>query len=408
MLLTRKFAIHPTKEQEIVLWDLSDLCRQIYNLALFERKFLYDKYGSMPSYIDQQNALPQLKTVFPRFKQVNAKALRGALRKLDAAYKSFFGLRKKGETSTRPPRFRSRHYFFTLCYNQHGFKFTSNTVKLSHKHVTNVPLLFDAPFDLTTYKVKQVECFQDRVDKKYYIVVIYETQEPTYQDNEFYQAFDLGVMKHVAVNTAGKFLESKVRRPDKYWHSKVQSLQQRRDHCKKGSRRWRKFHQRLLTIQRRSANQTKDWQHKQTLHLLKNTRANTLIVGDLSVKQMTQSTNKPKQARKGINRAVQNTGHLTRFIELLTYKAQKLGKKIIVIDERDTSKTCCLCGKTQEMPLYKRIYECECGNCIDRDHNSAVNIMLRFLSRHAPRVGYQLFVDKLRYTANHKTKIPSR
>ncbi|MFX1533707.1 MAG: RNA-guided endonuclease InsQ/TnpB family protein [Promethearchaeota archaeon] len=407
MLLTRKFAITPTEEQEQVLWELSNLCRQIYNMALFERRFLSQNYGVMPSYIDQQNALPALKTYLPQYKQVYSKALRGALRKLDAAYKAYFGLLKQGEKTVKPPGFRGRKYFFTLCYNQHGFQFTSQTIKLSHKHTNKVKLIFSAPFDFTPYQVKQVELFQDHVTKKYYVAVIYEMQEPIYQDNRLYQAFDLGMMKHVAINTAGKFLESKVKRPDKHWQSKIQSLQQRRDHCKKGSRRWRKLHQRLVTVERKCRNQTLDWQHKQALQLLQNTKANTIIVGQLSVKRMTQTkqTSSNKKAQKGLHRAVQNTGHLARFVELLTYKAQKLGKKVIVIDERNTSKTCCLCGKKQDMPLHKRIFDCECGNRMDRDQNSAVNIMVRFLSRHAPRVGYQQFVDKLRYTANHKTKV---
>ena len=53
---------------------------------------------------------------------------------------------------------------------------------------------------------------------------------------------------------------------------------------------------------------------------------------------------KKKKYHKSINRGVHNTGHLGRFIELLTYKAKKLGKRVIVIDERDTSKTCSVCG----------------------------------------------------------------
>ncbi|GAH24745.1 unnamed protein product [marine sediment metagenome] len=33
------------------------------------------------------------------------------------------------------------------------------------------------------------------------------------------------------------------------------------------------------------------------------------------------------------------------------------------------------------MPLYKRVIICDCGNEIDRDKNSTINIMSRFLSR---------------------------
>ena len=41
---------------------------------------------------------------------------------------------------------------------------------------------------------------------------------------------------------------------------------------------------------------------------------------------------------------------------------------------------------------------CDCGNVIDRDCNSAVNIMVRFLSQNAKWTGYQQFVDNLRKT----------
>ncbi|PTD93970.1 hypothetical protein C9439_04525 [archaeon SCG-AAA382B04] len=58
-----------------------------------------------------------------------------------------------------------------------------------------------------------------------------------------------------------------------------------------------------------------------------------------------------------------------------------VGKKVIEINEANTTKRCCVCGKKQEMPLHKRTYKCDCGNEIDRDKNSAVNIMNRFLSQ---------------------------
>jgi putative transposase len=115
--------------------------------------------------------------------------------------------------------------------------------------------------------------------------------------------------------------------------------------------------------------------------------------------------------RQRINRGTYNTGHLGRFVELLTYKARLLGKRVIVIDERDTTKNCFACGnKKQNMPLYQRVYSCEiCGTVIERDRNSAINIMKRFLSHNALWTSYHDFLkslDNLRYTANSKTKVP--
>ncbi|MCX9027087.1 MAG: transposase, partial [Candidatus Methanoperedens sp.] len=148
------------------------------------------------------------------------------------------------------------------------------------------------------------------------------------------------------------------------------------------------------------SNQIKDIQHKLTRKMVDNTKANTIIVGDLDVKEMAQSksTKLSKKAKKSLNRSTQNNGYLSQFVGFLTYKAALIGKKVIEIDERYTSKKCYVCGKKHDMPLWKRTMECDCGNVIDRDKNSAIFIMLRFLSQNAMWTGYQQFVDNLRKT----------
>jgi putative transposase len=335
------------------------------------------------------------------------------LKKLDAAYKSFFGLLKSEDHTAHPPTFRGKAYFFTLCYNQSGFTITKQTIRFSHKHPSKTELLFLVPFDFSASVIKQIEIFHDHYEKRFYLAVTFEHKDPPFIDNGLYQAFDLGTTKHTAINLQGKFLKSTVKRPDRYWEPKIRSLQQRRDHCKQGSRRHHLFSQRLATITRKCRNQTRDWQHKQSLNLLRNTKSRTIIVGDLSPKQMTtgKKNGKRKKYQKSLNRGVHNTGHLGRFIELLTYKAKKLGKRVTVIDERATTQTCAVCGhKKAWMPLSKRIYHCEvCGIVRDRDQNAAINIMKRFLSHHALWTGYQYFInriDNLRHTVNGKTKVP--
>jgi len=434
VLLTWKIRINPTNKQEELLWELAETCRLLYNHALVERRFLHEAYKYFISYKEQQNALPQLKKQYTRYSYVYSKVLQMTLKKLDGAFKSFFGLQKNGDTTVKLPTFRGRKYFFTLCYNQSGFKITDQTIRFSHKHPSKTELTFFVPFDFTRYQVKQIELFFDQYDRQFYLTVTYEQPEPPFVNNGLFQAFDLGTIKHTAVNLQAKFFESIVKRPDKYWQPKIQSLQRRKDHCKKGSKRYRLFNQRLLTIKRKNSNQTKDWQHKQSKHFVRNTKANTIIVGDLSPKQMVKNEGrkgKINKYHKSINRGVHNTGHLSRFVELLTYKAKLIGKRVITIDEQNTSKTCAFCGhKKLRMPLSKRIYQCEsCGTVLDRDQNSAINIMKRFLSRNALWTSYQCFeknmqdlhilqelqngqnIGNLRYhssTANDKTKVSSQ
>ena len=205
-------------------------------------------------------------------------------------------------------------------------------------------------------------------------------------DNGLYQAIDLGITKIVtAVNSKARFLEVENLRPDKYWNPRIDKVTSRRDKCKKYSRRWHMLNKRKKWMQRKRTNQSKDFQHQLSRKIVNNTKANTIIVGDLNVKGM------GKSKIKGLNRSTQNTGTLGRFVEFLTYKAELMGKKVIRIDERYTSKTCCNCGLKHEMKLYNRRMICDCGNNIDRDQNSAINIMYRFLSTNGLWTAYQHF-----------------
>ncbi|MFX0069990.1 MAG: RNA-guided endonuclease InsQ/TnpB family protein [Candidatus Hermodarchaeota archaeon] len=124
MLLAQKIRIFPTSEQEIVLWDLAEKCRLLYNFALEERieewkqnKNRNEEEKHYISYTEQQNNLPYIKTKYPEYKWVYSKVLQMTLRKLDEAYKSFFTKWKNGDTTAHPPKFKGKKYFTTLWYN---------------------------------------------------------------------------------------------------------------------------------------------------------------------------------------------------------------------------------------------------------------------------------------------------
>jgi putative transposase len=99
-----------------------------------------------------------------------------------------------------------------------------------------------------------------------------------------------------------KFFEVKTPRPDNYWNPKIDAAKSRRDLCigvKKGSAKSRRFLRiaRAVTkMSRKKANQVKDFQHKLSKTMVENTKANTIIVGDLNVQQMAQP--KIKDVRK--------------------------------------------------------------------------------------------------------------
>ncbi|MDA0524674.1 RNA-guided endonuclease InsQ/TnpB family protein [Methanococcoides alaskense] len=430
MQLTLPIQIHPTLEQETVLWSLSEKCRLIYNFGLTERREVY-KNKSKISYIKQQNDLPKTKQTYPEYTWVYSKVLQGTLKCLDNDYRSFFNLKKNGDKKARSPGFKGKHYFTTMLYNQSGFEISDSNghvvvrksmdtrikqpistytehdqlyIDLSHKHPSKIPLKFELPVELLDKRIfkhavtiDQVNVYQK--DNKFYISITYGVPSIQFNNNDTYLAIDIGVSKQTMVDTDGNFTELINRRPDKYWEPKVQQVQSRRDHCLKNSRKWNLLHGNLKKMKRKSSDQLKDNQHKITKRIIENNDAKVIIVGKLDVKGMASSKPDDKKYNKSVHRGTHNSGHMGRFAQFLTYKAEQAGKRIIRIDESYTSKMCCVCGSLKDMSLNDRTYECEvCGNVLNRDCNSSVNIILRYFKHNALWTSYQQIIDNLRQT----------
>ncbi len=389
MQLTQKIRIFPNKEQQETILGLSEICRKLYNQSLSKRLECW--FNDYPiSFYDQQNALPQKKKDNPELKCVYSKVLQMVVRQLDKDFKSAIALQKTDDKASFP-RFKGKKYFTTMYYNQSGFKVDKGVVKLSHK-LNETDLSFRIPTNFDISEIAQISVFMK--DNKYFLGITYNKEPQEYVDNGLYQAFDLGITKHVAVNMSGKFVEFTNQRPDRYWNSKLKDIQSRRDHCKRKSRKWWLLNNNLNRMRRKSSNQLKDIHHKLTRHIVDNTKANTIIVGDLSVKKMC----KINKRQKGLHTSLHNTGIIGRFVSILAYKAELAGKKVVKRNERKTSKKCCCCGKEHYMPLSNRVMVCDCGNEIDRDQNSSVNIMSEFLIANARWTGYHHFVGNLRHT----------
>ena len=351
MNLTQKIRIFPSEKQELILWILSEKCRLLYNFTLAERMENWQQNRDALKgdhqyigYIAQSRALTSIKEKYPENKWVYSKVLQTTLKKLDANYKSFFTLWKNGDKDARPPRFKGKNYFTTLCYNQSGFKLQESSITFSHKHPSNTVLEFEIPSHLIPEgKIKQIELFKS--NERWFVSLTYEVKVPEYSDNHLYQAFDLGINQIVGVNLSGNSVQFTHRRTDLYWKKKIEEVQSKRDHCKKYSNKWHWYNSKLLKMIRKCSHQLKDFQHWLSKQIVSNTKANTIIVGDLKVKQMAQKKKgtgnaKKNKVNKTLNYSVQNTGYLSRFVEFLTYKAEKMGKRVIRIDESKTTRAC--------------------------------------------------------------------
>ena len=65
-----------------------------------------------------------------------------------------------------------------------------------------------------------------------------------------------------------------------------------------------------------------------------------------------------------------------QLIRYTTYKAESAGRRVVLMDPRDTSRMCSGCGTMVEKSLSVRVHECPlCGLVMDRDQNAAINIL---------------------------------
>lgn len=159
---------------------------------------------------------------------------------------------------------------------------------------------------------------------------------------------------------------------EKYYHSeKLAKLERKRHRLarsvsrkKKGSANREKAKTKLARLQQKAASLRQDTLHKLTTRLI--TEFDVIVIEDLNVKGMMKN----HRLARSITEA-----SFYEFRRQLEYKTDWYGKKLVIADRWfPSTKTCSNCGNVQDMPLSKRVYECECGLVIDRDVNAALNL----------------------------------
>ena len=133
----------------------------------------------------------------------------------------------------------------------------------------------------------------------------------------------------------------------------------------KGSKNKEKQRRKVAKIHQKIADQRKDFLHKVSTKLVKDSQFDCFCIEDLSLQGM----------KRLWGRKVSDLGWNT-FTSMLSYKAMREGKVLKKIGRFEASSQIChCCGHRQNMPLDVRVYECpECGMKIDRDLNAAINI----------------------------------
>ncbi|AFU57040.1 putative transposase, IS605 OrfB family [Candidatus Nitrososphaera gargensis Ga9.2] len=344
MTLNYKFRLYPTKEQELLLEQTLDGCRWVYNYFL--------SLPSPMSEYDMNYALTELKEQHPWLrKYYHSKMLQMVAKQVAAARKVAKG---------RKLSYRKDSDFNSFTYNQSGFRLENNN-RLSLSKIGRIRIVLHRQ----PVNVKQVTISRTKTGNKWYAIVACDVLRRSFSTIIRYAkpvGIDVGIAKfchhsdnHVEDNP--QFL-TKMLRPLRRAHRRVSRRQIGSNNRKKAKRMLARLYERIN-------NKRKDFLHKKSAYYA--SRYDLIFLERLRVMNMTKNH---RLARKILDAS------WSAFKNMLQYKANR----VVEVEPSYTSINCSRCGHPVPKSLAVRIHVCtKCGAILDRDYNSAINILKRGL-----------------------------
>ena len=360
---TFQFRIYPTNNQEVRLINTLNTCRHLYNDALSERKDqakfnkLISDWKLFPwgkpewiNYYNQATDLVKNKTEYQ--KQVYSQILQNVLKRIERSFKNFF-------EGAGYPRFQGRNRYDSFTYPQKGFEITDDgKLKLSKIVEIKIKQHREIEGQIKTCTIKR------DADQWYASFSVVMDPEPPLEPTSQSIGIDVGLKSLVTFSNGEQIEPPKFLRQSE---DKLVKAQRELSRKKKGSSNRNKQRIEVARIHRTIRNQRKDFIHKLSSNLIKT--YDTIVFEKLQIQNMVKN----HHLAKSISDA--GWGQLIHFTK---FKAEYAGRVVELVNPRNTSKKCCVCGHIQDMLLSQRTYSCpECGNSMDRDHNAAVNILKR-------------------------------
>lgn len=275
--------------------------------------------------------------------------------------------------------------------NEFVFDPETNTSAVTKTDLTIYKTLFGAPIKVKN-NIEINHDFQIRHHKKLNVWHVITSEETKCVENKMFNqmiSIDPGIRTFLTcVDQQGNVFEigkdwsqnKKIkRRIDKMDKTKELSKMNIDGRRKKGFERIealkaKKHHD----LHRRKLFNMIDHMHKQTANALIN-NYDVIVLPKLRSKSILKSVD---GLGKTVNRHISLLAHC-KFHDYLRWKAALAGKIVIDQDESYTSKTCYTCGLMNDIGASK-IYECGfCNNKCDRDVQSCLNILTKFMSRYS-------------------------
>ena len=337
-MLSYRFRLYPSKTAERTLNRQMELCRWLYNRLLSELNLAREK-GIRLRQTDTQALIVDLKRhEKPELDEVYSKVLQMVNYQLWSNIRALAELKRKGRKVGKL-RFKGKGWFKTLNYNQSGFKLESGKLVLSK--VGEIPIKLHRKI---RGEVKGVIVKRERSGKWYAIFQVEDEPEPLPKTGRTV-GIDVGV-KRFLTDTDGRQIEN----PRFYERSleRIRKLHRQLSRKRKGSRNRERARLKLARAYERLVNQRDDFLHKLSRFYVSNYDA--IAVEDLNISGMAKNHNLAQRILDA---------SWGKFLQMLSYKAERAGRRVVKVDPRGTSQ--------------------EGDQSLDRDYRASWNILQRGL-----------------------------
>lgn len=350
-------AFTPNKQIAGKLNNCLNLCRELYNSALQERRDAYRLNQISLNYYTQANQLSDIKEIRDDLNNVHSQVLQDVLKRLDKTFKAFFSRVKKGDKKCGFPRFKGENFFDSFCFPQSGWKLQGDKLTLSKIGTLKLRLSRKIKGKIKTVIIKK------EIDG-WYVIFACETEKALLAKTSKSVGIDVGIKTFAALSNGDEIPNPKLLRQSekrlKTAQRNVSRKVKRSESRKKAVTLLRKQH---LRIKR----QRLDFLHKESLNLVR--KYDEIAVEDLNIKNMVKNHHLAKSI---------SDASWGNFLNILTAKAENAGREIWKVNAKNTSQNCSGCDTKVPKSLSVRIHQCSnCGLEICRDLNAAKNILKR-------------------------------
>jgi putative transposase len=370
-LLTLNAVAYADPDTTNILLDAMFCATKVYNGLLYEIKQTLEKSGKLDIGLKTLNEY--LKRL-PRAKGYHSLSAQATRDEVIGAWESFKALKANGHTQHNAPGFRRKTEYSGLRYfGDNGVWLEGNTLRLSlglgrEDKVRQVSLRIAHRRDIVWKRLVNVLLTYDkRTGFTAHLVIEVDATKPL---GERKAAFDLGETQIVSavfddgrvLLVSGRLLKT-IRR---YWNKLRVKV--------KPPAPKEKMSKRYAQIATKETRQIDHLLHILSKHLVERcykAGVNEIAIGDLT------------GIRDSIDYGVTLNQRLhawpfAKLTHYITYKAERFGILVQMLDESYTSQTCHACGLVLKSNRKSRgDYQCACGWHVHADVNGAANILKR-------------------------------